>query len=366
MQSPNTVVVERLNSNEDFQNLTLPISDDHFPEIRDAQLYVRNDGLIVNAEGWYHPEGKLIGEVMYAPDVGGDRNIFGQTYRKLTLRPGTYTPVPYAERAALLKGYDPRFGSNQDNPYFARYKQMFDRSEFVSYIPNEYTFDKLKDLLAWQYPEVLEDICGIGETIGLDMTGISIGFTGAPSFGKLDALHDLDIVFSADLDTNYSIADAMRNMLRENPARRLTEGGKGWNIRYLNDRGTLICCFFTYQNPNLAPLRKFAMDVVAPEVTVEAIVAEDIHGIYTPTVLEVTDSQLVSGEDRIKIETQDRLFQIIAYHTASRGESFKGDKITSTGALVRITTEDGSKMGVCITEREGLRNMTPTWNNYYQ
>ena len=85
-------IVELLKGNELFQALAVPIDGSQKKlVIRDAEFYIRKDGLIVNTEGWHHPDGKLIGEVLYAPDQDGDRVVFGQKYRKVTL----YVKYPF-------------------------------------------------------------------------------------------------------------------------------------------------------------------------------------------------------------------------------------------------------------------------------
>lgn len=363
---PRILSPEDLQENELYRELVTQIDTDHFPDVRDAQLFIRKDGLIVNAEGWHHPEGKLIGEVMYAPDWRGDREVFGYSYRKLTLFPGTYTPVPYGQRAALLSQYDPRLGQTDENPFFAQYKQIFDRSEFASYISGEDVLEKLLPKLAAEHPEVIDDIESVGKILGIDLTDIGLGFTGAPSFGKLDSLHDLDIIFSGDVEENLVIAKAMRETVRHQPQRRLTEGGKGWNIRFFNDRGTLICSFFTYKNPEDAPLRNFEMEVIAPSVTVEGEVYDDKHAIYTPTVLGLDRVRITHEGDEPFNGTLDEPLQLVAYHTATRGECFEGDTVRATGALVQVTTPDSTHLGICVTDREGIRNLTPTWEGFYE
>ncbi|HUB94027.1 MAG TPA: hypothetical protein VMB52_06000 [Verrucomicrobiae bacterium] len=364
--APLLVTPEELAESQLFRELAIPIGPGDFPDIRDAQLYIRRDGLIVNAEGWHHPEGRLVGEVIYAPDANGDREIFGKQFRKLSLYPGTYDPVPYAQRGALFGAYDPALDQTAVNPHFAKYKQIFDRADFAAYLSGEEVFRRLIPRLAAEGNMVIDDIASIDRILGLDLSSVGKGFTGAPSFGQLDQLHDLDIIFSGSLEENLAIAKAMRATVRDNPQRRLTEGGKGWNIRFFNDRKTLICSFFTYKNPEDAPLREFTMEVVEPDVVIEGAVFNDMHTMYTPTVLGIDRARLLTAGDR-QIDAQiNEPLQLIAYHTATRGECFEGDKVRARGALVQITTPTSQHMGVCVIEREGIRNLTPTWQGFYE
>jgi|GEM_PF-134679 len=363
---PYRLTPEQLAGNELFRNLATPIDHSAFPDIRDAQLFIRQDGLIVNAEGWFHPSGSLVGEVLYAPDLRGDRAIFGHQYRKLSLYPGTYDPVPYDQRGKLFGQYDPSLDQTHSNPYFARYKQIFPRSEFAAYISGERVFQQLMPRLAAEGDEVVRDIESVGTIIGLDLSNIEMGFTGAPSFGNLDDLHDLDIIFSGTLEENQAIAKAMRETVRTQAERRLTEGGKGWNIRLFNDRRTLICSFFTYKNPEDAPLRTFEMEILSPDVIIEGEVFSDVHSIYTPTVLGVDRARLLRVGDQESDSSIDEPLQLIAYHTATRGECFEGDNVRARGALVQVTTPTSQHLGVCVIEREGIRNLTPTWPDFYE
>jgi len=363
--SPRKLTPEHFVQNELFRELATPINQQYFPVIRDAQLYIRKDGLIVNAEGWHHPDGLLVGEAMYAPDWQGDRKIFGQQFRKLTLRPGTYDPVPYDQRGALFREYDPALDQTEINPLFAKYKQIFDRSEFAAYISGETVFQRLMPKLIAEGNPVVGDIASVDEILGMDLSSVEMGFTGAPSFGQLDQLHDLDLIFSGTLEENLAIAKAMRHTVLTQPDRRLTEGGKGWNIRFFNDRHTLICSFFTYKNPEDAPLREFQMEIIEPDVVMEGEVFSDTHAMYTPTVLGLDGVRLL-GVGNVEANTSlHEPVQLIAYHTATRGECFEGDKVRARGALVQVTTPDSQHLGVCVIEREGIRNLTPTWEGFY-
>lgn len=360
--APSLGLEDAFANNEAYRELVTPLDQPGvFQDILDAQFYIRNDGLIVNAEGWHHPNGQLVGEAMYTPDDEGDRVIFGLRYKKLTLFPGTHTPVPYADRARLLRAVDPELDQTTTNPYFARYKQILPQDTFNGFISSEIAYQRLTSSSVPNVELVAEDIESISELIGVDISDVRLGFTGAPSLGNLDNLHDLDIVFTGSLEENILIARAMRRLLADNPQRRLTEGGKDWNIRFYNDRSTLICSFFRYQKPDEAPLREFSMEIIEPEVTLVATVSDDMHTIYTPTVLGLEDAYLV-GEDR-KLP-QD--MQLIVYHTATRGECFEGDRVMASGALVNVSTPTSDTLALCVIEREGVRNLTPTWDNFYQ
>lgn len=358
-------IIEHFRKNELFQALAVPIDSQQFPIIRDAEFYIRKDGLIVNAEGWHHPDGKIIVEVLYAPDQDGDKVIFGQKYRKVTLYPETHTPVPYAKRANVLRKYDPNLDQTESNPYYARYKQIFDRSDFVAYLPNREVLKKITGTLRQPEDSLIADIQDVQRLLGIDFTDIPLGVTGGSLMGNFRGFHDFDLVFQGSLEQNLKIAKAMRDLIRREPHRRIIEGGKGWNIRFYNDRGTFMCNFFSYGNPEDAPLRGFEMEVLVPDLILVGTVNDDTHSMYTPTILGLDQVKLLRVADQeMDIEAPEPI-QLIVYHTATRGECFVGDKVKVHGALVNIKTPRGEYKAVCVIDREGVRNMTPTWNGFY-
>jgi len=114
----NEAFIQKLQEDERFHYFTQPVEPDIGEKVRDAEFLLRKDGLLVNVEGWSHPQGYLVGEVLYTPDEYGDKRILGQPYRKITLYNGTYESIPYAERAEILNKVDPCLNQVETNPYF--------------------------------------------------------------------------------------------------------------------------------------------------------------------------------------------------------------------------------------------------------
>lgn len=359
--TPYTVTLDQFKQDVAFRRVAQPLDPKNFPTIRDAQLYIRNDGLILNADGWYHPDDVVIGTIMYAPDKQGSKMIFGHPYQRLTQYPGSDIPIPFPDRATVYAQYDKRFAKPVIDQPFAVYKQVIPRDELVAYISSEYAYEVSIPLISKTNPEVLEDIADIDKTLGLDLSVVQKGFTGSPARGDYNDLHDLDIVFSGSLEENIAIARAIRQLVRKNPTYRLFENGKGWNIRFLNDRKTLICCFFTYKNSRDAALSNFSMGVVAPRLELDAVVTEDLHTMYVPSVVTVRPS----AQSRAKHRNLPASLPIITYHAGFRGDCFAGDTVRATGSLVEVATPTDSFLGLCVVERDGLVNLTPTWDAYY-
>lgn len=358
-------VTEALKSNEIFGKLAIPIGSGAFPAVRDAEFYVRKDGLIINAEGWAHPGNRLIGEVLYAPDNNGNRKLFGQNYRKTTIHPGTYDPVTYRDRGRILAQYDPTLDQTDNNPFFARYKQIFSKGDFIAYLSARDVFLKVMKDPNLDTEHFKRDLANAQKILGVDFADFDIGLTGAPLLGNVNDIHDVDVVLQGSLEDNLAIAKRMRDLVKKEPSRRVIEGGKGWNIRYYNDQGSLMCNFFTYGNPEEAPLRDFEMEVLAEDVQVEATVTDDVHSVYTPTVLGLTDIIVKTVGERTVNAKVPMDMKLIAYHTATRGECFSDDRVKARGALVNVVTESDEYQAVCVIEREGVRNITPTWENFY-
>lgn len=340
------------------------ISGINHASVRDAELFLLENGAIVNTEGWAHPQEMILGEVMYLPDERGNKRLLGNRYRKATLHPHSYDPIPYSERERILGEFDPRFIQSGQNPFYARYKQFVPKSEVVALFSGG---EALATLLTRgdQFSDTLSrDIESLESSLGIKLSQNKLGVTGSLSLGNTENIHDFDLVINEGKTDNREIARRIRELVREFPDARVIEGGKGWNIRYYNEQGTLMCCFFGYDDAAEIALKDFSMEVIEDDIQIEGSVSDDIDGVYTPTVLRLADVKLsrfgnTQAEEHIDIKS------LIVYHTASRGECFEQDRIKASGALVNVTTPQTSYLALCAIERDAVRNLTPTWQNFY-
>ncbi len=353
-----------IQKNNKFLSNSLPVDQSVTPlQIKDAEFLIRNDGIIFNIEGYCHPKGKVVGEVLYAPDTNGDKTIFGLPYRKVTLYEGTYEPVPYTKRAEVLKKIDPLFAENSQNPYYAKYKQILPFSDFIAYVPSRRAFEKAIRLDPKRSIQFRSDLANLLKLLDLEKDEVELGLTGAPLLGNTSAYHDLDIVFSGDELQNLKIAKIIRQLTTTEPDRRLFEGGKAWQIRFFNDNKTLMCTFFTYADQKSAPLHDFTMDVIQDDMEIQGTVADDTHTMYTPTILHLEN---VIFQRNGKTYNSISSLPLIIYHTASRGDCFNGDIVSAKGALVKVNdAQKGPYEAFCVIDREGVRNLTPPWKDYY-
>lgn len=360
----NLEVLNLIQQDARFKEIAEPFCPESSTDkIKDAEFLIRYDGTIFNVEGYHHPTSFLVGEVLYAPDSQGDKNIFGQPYRKVTLHKGTYEPIAYHDRSKILREIDIAFDQTEINPYFAQFKQILPASDFIAHLPSSRGLARALSTTGGDSEKFHSDFENLMNLLGLSPEQISLGLTGAPLLGNTNNFHDLDIVFSGSLAENLRIAKAMRDLAKYEPQRRLFEGGKGWQIRFFNDLGTLMCTFFTYPDRSQAPLHDFSMEVIERGITVQGTVSNDEHSMYTPTILELKDALLKKNGQQVQRFTT---LPLIVYHTASRGDCFNEDVVEAEGALVEINQLGSSFLAVCVIDREGLRNLTPPWEGYYE
>src|SRR3989338_6695059 len=197
----NPELINSIQQNSRYKNIAVPfnpeISKRH---IKDAEFLLRDDGIIFNIEGYNHPTDFLVGEVLYAPDDNGDKNIFGQPYRKVTLYKDTYEPVPYSDRARILRQFDQSFDQTGTNPFFAKFKQILPASDFIAYLPSSRGLQRALALQTGDNEKFHRDFENLMYLLGITLEQISLGLTGAPLLVNTEHFHDLDIVFSGSLE----------------------------------------------------------------------------------------------------------------------------------------------------------------------
>lgn len=361
-----TEILSRIYNNEQYNAIATPV--DQYTTIEDANFFLRKDGLIVNAEGWFHPKGQLIGEVLYVPDIKGNKTIFGVPYRKVTLRMNSYDVIPYNERASALLVYDNSLDQRKINPFFARYKQIFPLSDFVSFFSPRNILKVGLNHPIFQSREIKSDLASIQKLLHVDASDYQIGLTGSLALGQLNNYHDFDVMFFGTLDQNRALAEKMRQLIKKERKRLCFEGGKAWQIRFFDDYQKLMCCFFGYLDKEDIPLRDFEMSILNDNVSVEGVVCEDKHTLYTPTILELAHAKIhdLTTSNAPILNVGENL-KLIIYHTATRGECYIGDSVRAKGALIKLTIAGAQPtIAVCVIEREAVRNLTPPWQGYYE
>lgn len=359
--------IEQMRHDACFTQLVQPVPQDH--TVFDTEFYVREDGLLFHADGYAHPEHSVLGNPLYVPDEHGDKKIFGQPYRKIFFYPGTNEPIPYRDRPQILRSIDPSLVQYAHNTWPFQYEQIVPISDFIGYISGQTVFEKARKGLLGNNFVITKDIENLGQLLGIDVKGIPLALTGSLAFGNIAHYHDLDLVFCGSLSENRKIADKMRELVISEPSRRLHEGGKAWLIRWFNKNGnvdgTIMCCFFRYGNIKDAPLQRFEVNVLEPNIQIEASVSDDTHALYTPTIVTLHDVHMTSAGNHSNDMRLPDGTKLVIYHTASRGEFNIGDRIWANGAYAYIHTIESDYPAILVIEREAVRNLTPPWSNYY-
>lgn len=90
----------------------------------------------------------------------------------------------------------------------------------------------------------------------------------------------------------------------------------------------MVCPFFSYLDPEEAPLRNFDCVDLGP-ARVEARISDDTHNAFNPSILMVEDVKK-EGKDYPEIK------RLILYHGGERGDWREGYRVLVEGNHVRI------------------------------
>ena len=316
----NRELVKTMRAHRDFRDFTMGM--DRLEEVGDATFFVRNDGLLAFSEGYCHPRGSLIGNIIYIPDAHGSKTIFGARYGSLIKRYGDTDDVwiPFREQIGIYREIDP--GLHMDKPPYAEYKCLFDLGDFIGWAPPRRSLMKVRERL----PAAERAIADIARMFDIDPA--SIGCTGSIALGNLKEIHDLDLIFYGSARANREIIEKIYDITRD-PSRQVIEMGMKWAIRFYDDNGNVICPFFAYSERDEIPLFDFTMEVEKEECRYTARVSDDLHNSYMPSILRLEDAE---SDDSPSFED----IMLVIYHGGTKGEYRKGDRMGIRGKLVWI------------------------------
>ena len=330
----NRELVARLKTHPDFRDFVVPIGD--LGEIRDATFFLRDDGLFAFSEGYWHPEGKLIGNIIYIPDPAGTKNFFGMNFASVIKRKGKEDDewITFQEQLEIYRRIDS--STQVDKPIFAENKCLFNLDEFIGYVPPLRSLELVRSRI----PEIDRTIHNVAEL--LRIAPDSIGCTGSMAFGNVAEAHDLDLVFYGTLAESRGIISRIYEITKE-PRRRVFEMGMHWPIRFYDDGGNMICPFFAYTDLTEIPLPRFDYEVVAKDAEAVATIARDDHTGFMPTFLSLADAR-VNGNELPGAPA------LIIYHGGKRGEYLKGDRVKARGYHIRIRTPKKEFEAILVTD----------------
>ena len=347
-------IIERMKENPKFEQFIQPV--DESIDFRDATYFLREDGTLVFSEGYYHQfekpraERRVISHIVFVPwdyeRPGPDysqKDIFGQLYENITKEIMSNNDLDrfYPLQLERYTKVDPG-QEDIEKPVYARYKSMVPVTELIGSFPTRHS---LKAIISRSSEEKAADNIRVVTEHTAELLGIEpdqIGISGSLSLGTYDDPHDVDFVIYASAGAVKRMVRFMQKLTDTDEKRKVYEFGKYWPIRFWDWAGGkkfMICPFFSYLDPEEAPLRNFDCRDLG-EAVVAGRIVDDTHNAFNPTYLMI-DGAEKDGEDYPEIT------RLILYHGGERGDWREGYRFRARGNHVRITTyrvENGERI----------------------
>ncbi|PKK90823.1 MAG: hypothetical protein CVV64_08055 [Candidatus Wallbacteria bacterium HGW-Wallbacteria-1] len=292
--------------------------------ITDCTYFLRNDGVFVFAEGYWHPENSILGNILYYPSDNGHNDYAGLRYASMNkvMVNGELQRVGHDIQYDNHFKFFPELKKN-GVPFFAEYRVSFPIDSFVGLFEHK---NSLRQVCS-AAPEVDEAISRVERHFNIPRT--RLGVTGSLSFGVFDDNHDdVDLVFYGSPEENKKIISMIDELVKI-PENRVFEFGRYWPIRFFLG-GTMICSFFCYSDRKMSPLHDFSMDLIEDNIEGRGRVADDTHGFYMPPVLLLEDVTLAGK----KYDTME----LVIYNGLVRGEYRNGDILSFKGKSIELQT----------------------------
>lgn len=302
-------------------------------KIVDCSYFMKHDGILFFAEGYWHPPGMVMGNILYYPDSEGHSEYYGERYGSVNKKivGGELIRISHDEQFLRHFEVDPTLSSvNTALPTFAQYRIAYPVESFAGYFDHKHS---LKVACA-KHREIEEAISKVEGAMGVPRN--RLGVTGSLSFGIFDEVHDdIDLVFYGTIEENLEVLKKIDGLIvhEEN---RVFEFDRWWPIRFYLDK-TMICSFFCYSDPAQIPLSDFEMEIIEDEVNGSGIVSDHSHGLYMPPILDLDDA-------RIGSYSSDKLTLVI-YNGLVRGEYRKGDRLKFRGKRIILKIGSGPMAG---------------------
>lgn len=292
--------------------------------VADCTYFLRNDGSLAFAQGYFHPPGLISAKILYYPHRNGWVDIFGRRYECLhkTYRGGTMYSFTNPEQIEQHYKLFPELARTAPIAPVIKNNLLMPLSDFVGF------FDPKRSLAICMelYPKIKKGVAAAGELLGVSVE--KMGLTGSLQYGRLEQHDDdTDIAFHGTVEENYALMQKILRFVQDNPDRHVHEFNKFWPLRFYYG-GILVCPFFLYADEREIPVRDCRISVIAKKATLEGRVADLRHSIYMPLVLPLDQARL-EGEGRGS-------FILILADSYVRGEFQAGQRLRATGELVRM------------------------------
>lgn len=293
----------------------------------DTTYLMRKDGSFVYTEGYWHPEDKVVGKLIYYPDPDGEKDIHGRRYSSIVkeVRDGEEVYVSHRDQIGKLYRLFPDLPPDSHQLILAEYQVAFPRESFVGYFNDQ---EALKYVMA-HFPRVDEVVRMASELFEVPLG--HLGITGSSALGRQGA--DIDLVFFGTPEENLATVQKLWGIVYSQPEYQVVEYGKFWPLKIYVDREE-VCTFYVYRNLLDAPVRDCEVELVRDGVEAYGTVADNLHSLYVPVVLELENVYL-DGRKSDDI-------RLIIYDGAVRGEFRVGLRLHIKGRLVNLV-KNGKK-----------------------
>lgn len=293
----------------------------------DTTYLLRRDGSFVYTEGYWHPEGAVVGKLIYYPDPEGKREIHGRRYASIVkeIRDGEEIYVSHRDQIAKLYRLFPDLPPESNQLILAEYQVAFPLDSFVGYFDGRQV---LKYVMA-QYPRVDEVVRMTSELFEVPLD--RLGITGSSALGRRGA--DIDLVFFGTPKENLAVVHKLWGIVYSQPEYQVVEFGKFWPLKIYVDKEE-VCTFYAYPNLLDAPVRDCGVELVKDEVEAYGTVADNRHSLYVPVVIDL-ENVYIDGKPADDI-------RLIIYDGSVRGEFRQGLRLHIKGRLVNLV-RDGKK-----------------------
>jgi predicted nucleotidyltransferase len=287
----------------------------------DTMYLMRHDGSLVYTEGYWHPEGSIIGKLIYYPDPDGPKDIHGRRYSSIVKEEKDGEEIYISHEDQLKKVYQlfPDLPPDSHKLILAEYQMAFPWDSFAGY------FDDRASLryVMKHFPRIDEVVRMTSDLFEVPLE--RLGITGSSALGRKGA--DIDLVFLGTPEENMDTVQKLWSIVYSQPDKQVVEYGKFWPLKIYVDREE-VCTFYVYRNLEDAPIRDCTVELVKEPVEVYGTVAENINSLFVPVVL-MLENVYIDGE-----KTDD--IQLVIYDGAVRGEFKRGLRLHIKGKMVNL------------------------------
>jgi len=302
----------------------------------DALYMLRKDGGLVYVEGYWHPEGKVIGKLIYYPDPQGRKLIHGRPYASIVKdeKDGEEIYVSHQDQIRRVYRLLPELPPTAHKLILAEYQVAFPLEDFAGFFDPRRALNYLRE----NFEDVDSAVRRTAEILEVPLD--SLGITGSSAIGKKGG--DIDLVFFGTPENNLATVRRLWGIVYSQPDKQVVEYGKFWPLKMYVD-GEEICTFWDYADPTSAPIRDCRVELVKEEVEAYGTVADNLHSLYVPLVLGL-ENVYVDGDRTDPI-------RLVIYDGAVRGEFRKGLRLHIKGKLVKLIKPGGqSETVISVTD----------------